>query len=152
MLRVFLVWLYRLSIQDNCFPIFYRLFFLFWGACVNCGLSFLFIAGRSRTWCGPATSTCGAFRDGTLHTFDAMSDYMSSCRLSVILNQSVHQTWTLARHFQHDFLPFFGSYSVNSRDGCVWKSKIRRFRDTQTSSSSTMLHSKSLQSLYFSWT
>ncbi len=69
-----------------------------WWACVNCSLSFLFLADRSGTRCSllllqpicfRVRRDC-AFRDGILHTLVIMSGYLSYCCLSIISNQATH--------------------------------------------------------------
>ncbi len=59
------------------------------------------------------------------------SGYLSYCCLSIISNQSVHSPLTsdINKAFSSTQLPltgyflFFGPFSVNPRDGCVWKSQ-----------------------------
>ncbi len=59
------------------------------------------------------------------------SGYLSYCCLSIISNQSVHSLLTsdLNKAFSSTQLPltgyflFFRPFSVNPRDGCVWKSQ-----------------------------
>ncbi len=76
-------------------------------------------------------SMCCVFRDGILHTLVVTSGYLSYCCLSIIYNQSVHSPLTsdINKTFSSTQLPltgyflFFGAFSVNPRDGCVWKSQ-----------------------------
>ncbi len=76
-------------------------------------------------------STCCVFRDGILQILVVMSGYLSYCYLSIISNQSVHSPLTsdINKAFSSTRLPlagyflFFGPFSVNPRDGCVWKSQ-----------------------------
>ncbi len=95
-------------------------------------------------------STCCVFRDGILHTLVVMSGYLSYCCLSIISNQSVHSPLTsdINKSFSSTQLSltgyflFFGPFSVNPRDGCVWKYQyISSFWNTQTSPSDTNNHS-----------
>ncbi len=59
------------------------------------------------------------------------SDYLSYCCLSIIANQSAHSPLTsdINKAFSSTQLPltgyflFFRPFSVNPRDGCVWKSQ-----------------------------
>ncbi len=74
---------------------------------------------------------CCVFRDDILQTLVVTSGYLSYCCLSIISNQSVHSPLTsdINKAFSSTQLPFtgyflfFGPFSVNSRDGCVWKSQ-----------------------------
>ncbi len=76
-------------------------------------------------------STCCTFRDGILQTLVVTSGYLSYCCLSIISNQSVHspltsdinKTFYLHNWCSLDIFSFFGPFSVNPRDGCVWKSQ-----------------------------
>ncbi len=76
-------------------------------------------------------STCCVFRDGILQILVVTSGYLSYCCLSIISNQSVHSPLTsdINKTFSSTQLPFtgyflfFGPFSVNPRDGCVWKSQ-----------------------------
>ncbi len=76
-------------------------------------------------------STCCVFRDGILHTLVVTSGYLSYCCLSIISNQSAHSPLPsdINKVFSSTQLPltgyflFFGPFSVNPRDGCVWKSQ-----------------------------
>ncbi len=76
-------------------------------------------------------STCCVFRDGILHTLVVTSVYLSYCCLSIISNQSVHSPLTsdINKAFPSTQLPltgyfrFFGPFSVNPRDGWMWKSQ-----------------------------
>ncbi len=74
-------------------------------------------------------SMCCAFRDDILHSLVVTSDYLSYCCLSIIFNPSAHFPLTSTRHFRPhncrslDIFFFFGPFSVNSRDGCAWKSQ-----------------------------
>ncbi len=110
----------------------------FWWACVNCRLRFLFLSDRSGSRCGLLLleSICFrvrrvAFRDGILHTLVVTSGYLSYCCLSIISNQSAHSPLTsdINKAFSSTQLPltgyflFFRPFSVNPRDGCVWKSQ-----------------------------
>ncbi len=71
-------------------------------------------------------STCCVFRDGILHTLVVMRDYLSYCCLSIISNQSNHSPLTsdINKAFSSTqllltgYFLFFGSFSVNPRDGC----------------------------------
>ncbi len=73
-------------------------------------------------------STCCAFRDGILHT---LVGYLIYCCLSIISNQSAHFPLTsdTNKAFSSTQLQLtgyflcFGPFSVNPRDGCVWKSQ-----------------------------
>ncbi len=75
--------------------------------------------------------TCCVFRDGILQILVVTSGYLSYCCLSIISNQSVHSPLTsdINKTFSSTQLPlagyflFFRPFSVNSRDGCVWKSQ-----------------------------
>ncbi len=66
-----------------------------------------------------------------LHTLVVTSGYLSYCCLSIISDQSVHSPLTsdINKAFSSTQLPltgyflFFGPFSVNPRDGCVWKSQ-----------------------------
>ncbi len=66
-----------------------------------------------------------------LHNLVVTSGYLSYCCLSIISNQSVHSPLTsdINKTFSSTQLPltgyflFFGPFSVNPRDGCVWKSQ-----------------------------
>ncbi len=111
----------------------------FWWSCVNCILRVLFLSDRSGTRCGLLLtgahllqgSTCCVFIDGLLHTLVVTSVYLSYCCLSIISNQSAHSPLTsdINKAFSSTQLPltgyflFFGPFSVNLRDGCVWKSQ-----------------------------
>ncbi len=72
-------------------------------------------------------STCCAFRDGILYTWVVTSGYLSYCCLSIITNQSAHSPLTsdINKAFSStqllltEYYLFFGSFSVNPRDGCV---------------------------------
>ncbi len=76
-------------------------------------------------------STCCVFRDCILHTLVVTSVYLSFCCLSIISNQSAHShiTSDINKAFLSTQLPLTGSFlsfrpfSVNPRDGCVWKSQ-----------------------------
>ncbi len=76
-------------------------------------------------------STCCAFRDGILHNLVVRSGYLCYCCLSIIFNQSAHSPLTsdINKAFSSTQLPltgyflFFRPLSVNSRDGCAWKSQ-----------------------------
>ncbi len=76
-------------------------------------------------------SMCCVFRDGILQILVVTSGYLSYCCLSIISNQSVHSPLTsdTNKAFSSTQLPltgyflFFGPFSVNPRDGCVWKSQ-----------------------------
>ncbi len=76
-------------------------------------------------------STCCVFRDDILYTLVVTSGYFSYCCLSIISNQSVHSPLTsdINKAFSSTQLPltgyflFFWPFSVNPRDGCVWKSQ-----------------------------
>ncbi len=76
-------------------------------------------------------SMCCVFRDGILQILVVTSDYLSYCCLSIISNQSVHSPLTsdINKAFSSTQLPlagyflFFRPFSVNPRDGCVWKSQ-----------------------------
>ncbi len=93
--------------------------------------------------------TCCVFRDGILQILVVTSGYLSYCCLSIISNQSVHSPLTSdIKAFSSTQLEltgyflFFRPFSVNRRDGCVWKSqKISSFWNTQTSASGTNNHS-----------
>ncbi len=110
----------------------------FWWVCVNCILRVLFLSDRSGTRCGLLLLEpicfrvrCVVFRDGILQILVVTSDCLSFCCLSIISNQSVHSPLTsdINKTFSSTQLPltgyflFFGSFSVNPRDGCVWKSQ-----------------------------
>ncbi len=64
-------------------------------------------------------------------TLVVTSGYLSYCCRSIISNQSAHSPLTsgINKAFSSTQLPltgyflFFGPFSVNSRDGCVWKSQ-----------------------------
>ncbi len=76
-------------------------------------------------------STCCVFRDGILQILVVTSGYLSHCCLSIISNQSAHSPLTsdINKTFSSTQLPltgyflFFRPFSVNPRDGCVWKSQ-----------------------------
>ncbi len=76
-------------------------------------------------------STCCVFRDGIMHTLVVTSGYLSYCCLSIISNQSAHSPLTsdINKAFSSTQLTltgyflFFRPFSVNPRDGCVWKSQ-----------------------------
>ncbi len=76
-------------------------------------------------------STCCVFRDGILQILVVTSGYLSYCCLSIISNQSVHSPLIsdINKAFSSTQLPltgyflFFRPFSVNPRDGCVWKSQ-----------------------------
>ncbi len=76
-------------------------------------------------------SMCCVFRDGILQILVVTSGYLSYCCLSIISNQSVHSPLTsdINKAFSSTQLPltgyflFFRPFSVNPRDGCVWKSQ-----------------------------
>ncbi len=76
-------------------------------------------------------SMCCVFRDGILQILVVTSDYLSYCCLSIISNQSAHSPLTsdINKAFSSTQLPltgyflFFRPFSVNPRDGCVWKSQ-----------------------------
>ncbi len=76
-------------------------------------------------------SMCCVFRDGILQILVVTSGYLSYCCLSIISNQSVHSPLTsdINKTFSSTQLPlagyflFFRPFSVNPRDGCVWKSQ-----------------------------
>ncbi len=76
-------------------------------------------------------STCCVFRDGILQILVVTSGYLSYCCLSIICNQSAHSHLTsdINKTFSSTQLPltgyflFFRPFSVNPRDGCVWKSQ-----------------------------
>ncbi len=111
----------------------------FWWACVNCILRVLFLSDRSGTRCGLLLLAahllqglmCCVFRDGLLQILVVTSDYLSYCCLSIISNQSAHSPLTsdINKAFSSTQLPltgyflFFRPFSVNPRDGCVWKSQ-----------------------------
>ncbi len=110
----------------------------FWWVCVNCILNAVLIwPERHPVWSSAAGvhlfqgSTCCVFRDGILHTLVVTSGYLSYCCLSIISNQSVHSPLTsdINKAFSSTQLPLtgyfllLGSFSVNPRDGCVWKSQ-----------------------------
>ncbi len=109
------------------FPIFC------WWVCVNCILRVLFLADRSGTRCGLLLQglTCCVFRDDILHTLVVTSGYLCYCCLSIISNQSVHSPLTsdINKAFSSTqlvltgYFLFFRPFSVNPRDGCVWKSQ-----------------------------
>ncbi len=108
-----------------------------WWSCLNCILRFLFLADRSGTWCGFLLldllqgSMCCMFRDGILQILVVTSGYLSYCCLSIISNQSLHCPLTsdINKAFSSTQLPLTGyflsfrPFSVNPRDGCVWKSQ-----------------------------
>ncbi len=76
-------------------------------------------------------STCCVFRDGILQILVITSDYLSYCCLSIISNQSVHSPLTSdinkacssTQLLLTGYFLFFRPFSVNPRDGCVWKSQ-----------------------------
>ncbi len=76
-------------------------------------------------------SMCCVFRDGILHILVVTRGYLSYCCLSIISNQSAHSPLTsdINKAFSSTQLPlagyflFFRPFSVNPRDGCVWKSQ-----------------------------
>ncbi len=75
--------------------------------------------------------TCCVFRDGILQILVVTNGYLSYCCLSIISNQSVHSPLTsdINKAFSSTqllltgYFLFFGPFSVNTRDGCVWKSQ-----------------------------
>ncbi len=98
----------------------------------QCAASWMLLlyAGDSSRWLltpGPQFLSRGA------QTFwhRAYSGYLSYCCLSIISNQSAHSplTFDINKEFSSTQLPltgyflFFGPFSVNPRDGCVWKSQ-----------------------------
>ncbi len=130
----------------------------FWWACVNCSLRFLFLADRSGTRCGLLLLLPICFRVWRVVRSEMVfcipwlitSGYLSHCCLSIISNQSAHSALTsdINKTFSYTQLPltgyflFFGPFSVNPRDGCVWKSQyISSYWNTQTSPSGTNNHS-----------
>ncbi len=76
-------------------------------------------------------STCCVFRDGILQIWVVTSGYLSYCCLSIISNQSDHSPLTsdINKSLSSTQLPltgyflFFRPFSVNPRDGWVWKSQ-----------------------------
>ncbi len=107
-------------------------------ACLNCSLRFLFLADRSGhpVWSSAAVApSASGFRCVVrsemvfLHTLVVTSGYSSYCCLSIISNQSAHSPLTINKAFSsiitaaHWIFLFFGPFSVNPRDGCVWKSR-----------------------------
>ncbi len=96
-----------------------------------------YLTGAAPVWSSAAGahllqgSMCCVFRDDILQILVVTSGYLSYCCLSIISNQSVHSPLTsdinkacsstqlvLAGYFL-----FFRPFSVNPRDGCVWKSQ-----------------------------
>ncbi len=127
--------------MDPCFHVLYAI--CLWEMYPPCPV--LIWQERHPVWSSAAGahllqgSTCCVFRDGILQTLVVTSGYLSYCCLSIISNQSAHSPltsdinkafsftqldetagWntTLAGYFL-----FFGPFSVNTRDGCVWKSQ-----------------------------
>ncbi len=95
-------------------------------------------------------STCCVFRDGILHILIVTSGYLSYCCLSIFSIQSVHsplssyinKAFSSTQLLLTGYFLFFGPFSVNPRDGCVWKSqKISSLWNTQTGPSDTNNHS-----------
>ncbi len=96
-----------------------------------------YLTGAAPVWSSAAGahllqgSVCCVFRDGILQILVVTSGYLSYCCLSIISNQSVHSPLTsdINKAFSSTQLPltgyflFFRSFSVNPRDGCVWKSQ-----------------------------
>ncbi len=88
--------------------------------------------------CSPSASgfdvLCVQMLCGVLHTLVVTSGYLSYCCLSVISNQSTHSPLIsdINKAFSTTQLPltgyflFFGSFSVNPRDGCAWKSQYQQ--------------------------
>ncbi len=75
-------------------------------------------------------SMCCVFRDGILHTLVVTSGYLSYCCLSIISLTSLPISASdINKAFSSTQLPltgyflFFKPFSVNPRDGCVWKSQ-----------------------------
>ncbi len=72
-------------------------------------------------------STCCVFRDGILHILVVTNVYLSYCCLSIISNQSAHsplasdinKAFSFTQLLLTGYVLFFGSFSVNRRDGCV---------------------------------
>ncbi len=104
----------------------------FWRACVNCSLRFLFLADRSGTRCGLLLqgSTCCVQR--WYSAYLGCNEWLFELLLPFYhLYQSAHSPLTsdINKAFSSTQLPltgyflFFGSFSVNPRDGCVWKSQ-----------------------------
>ncbi len=104
-------------------------------------------------------SKCCAFRDCFQHTLLVTRGYLSYCCLSIFSIQSVHsplisdinKAFSTKLPLTGYFL-FFGPFSVNPRDGCVWKSqKISSFWNTQTGPSAPTIipRSESLKSPFF---
>ncbi len=133
----------------------------FWWACVNCSLRFLFLADRSGTRCGLLLLEPICFRVRRVVRSEMVFcipwlwwvviwvTQLYRC-LSMISNQSAHSPLTsdINKAFLSTQLPltgnflFYGPFSVNPRDGCVWKSQqISRFWNTQISPSGTNNHS-----------
>ncbi len=106
-------------------------------AFVNCILRVLFLSDRSGTgvvfccWSPSASGFDVLCRDGILYILVVTSGYLSYCCLSIISNQSAHSPLTsdINKAFSSTQLPltgyflFFRPFSVNPRDGCVWKSQ-----------------------------
>ncbi len=74
---------------------------------------------------------CCVFRDGILQTLVVTRGYLSYCCLSIISNQSAHSpltsdinnTFSSTQLLFTGYFLFFRPFSVNPRDGCVWKSQ-----------------------------
>ncbi len=96
-----------------------------------------YLTGAAPVWSSAAGahllqgSMCCVFRDGILQILVVTSDYLNYCCLSIISNQSVHSPLTsdINKAFSSTQLPltgyflFFRPFSVNPRDGCVWRSQ-----------------------------
>ncbi len=113
-------------------------FVQFWWVCVNCILRVLFLSDRSGTgvvFCCWSPSASGfdvlCVQRCILYNLVVTSGYLCYCCLSIISNQSAHSPLTsdINKTFSSTQLPltgyflFFGPFSVNPRDGCVWKSQ-----------------------------
>ncbi len=76
-------------------------------------------------------SKCCVFRDGILQILVVTRGYLSYCCLSIISNQCAHSPLTsdINKAFSSTqllltgYFLFFRPFSVNPRDGCVWKSQ-----------------------------
>ncbi len=90
-----------------------------------------YLTGAAPVWSAVAHllqgSMCCAFRDGILHILVVTSGYLCYCCLSIISNQSAHSPLTSDSNKAFSstqltgYFHFFRRFSVNPRDGCVWK-------------------------------
>ncbi len=96
-----------------------------------------YLTGAAPVWSSAAGahlfqgSRCCVFRDGILQILVVTSGYLSYCCLSIISNQSAHsplisdinKAFSSTQLLLTGYFLFFGPFSVNTRDSCVWKSQ-----------------------------